>query len=438
MKPSAYPLCENHTISRRTFLKTSLLTTAGFWITTNRGLARTISANDKLNLGVLGTINRAAANISALEDQNIVALCDIEDKLLAAAQAKFPKARTYTDFRKMLDRRDLDAVVVSTPDHTHAVATMAALKSGRPVYCEKPLAHEVYEVRAVTEAAAKYKLATQMGTQIHANENYRRVVELIETGAVGPVSEVHVWCNRVWTGDGRPSETPPIPKGLHWDLWLGPAPTRPYSPEYLPKAWRRWWDFGGGTLADMACHYVDLPFWALKLHAPTSIEAEGPPVLVENTPAWLIVRYQFAARGPLPALQLAWYNGGKLPELVKEGKARDWSSGVLFVGSKGILQADYNRRLLLPEKDFADFKPPAPYIPDSIGHHKEWVAACKGGAPALCNFSYSGPLAETVLLGNVAYRSGQRLEWDSAACRVTNTREADQFIRRKYRHGWKL
>ncbi len=428
----------NHSISRRTFLKTSLLTTGGFWVAAGTGLARKLSPNEKLNLGFVGTMNRAGENIKALRDQNIVALCDIEDKLLAAAQTHFPKAKTYADFRRMLDRRDLDAVVVSTPDHTHAVATMAALKSGRPVYCEKPLAHEVFEVRAVTQAAAKYKLATQMGTQIHATANYRRVVELIEKEAVGAVGEVHVWCNRVWTGDIRPTETPPIPAGLHWNLWLGPAPERPYAPEYQPRAWRRWWDFGGGTLGDMGCHYIDLPFWALKLHAPTSIEAEGPPPHTETTPAWLIVRYQFPARGPLPALQLTWYNSGKVPELIKEEKVPAWSSGVLFVGSKGMLLADYTRRLLLPEKEYEGFQPPAPYLPDSIGHHKEWVAACKGGAPALCNFSYAGPLAETVLLGNVAYRTGRKLEWDAAACRVSNTRDADQFIRRAYRKGWKL
>jgi predicted dehydrogenase len=315
---------------------------------------------------------------------------------------------------------------------------MAALKSGRHVYCEKPLAHEVFEVRAVTEAARKYKLATQMGTQIHATANYRRVVELIEQEAIGPVKEVHVWCEREWFGEGRPAETPPIPAGLHWDLWLGPASARPYAVGYHPKAWRRWWDFGGGTLGDMGCHYTDLPFWALKLRAPTSIEAEGPPGHSETTPAWLIVRYQFVARGPAPAVQLTWYHGGKVPELVKAGQVPDWPNGVLFVGAKGMLLADYSRLRLLPDKEYEGFPPPAPYIPDSIGHHKEWVAACKGGAPALCNFSYAGPLAETVLLGNVAYRTGRKLEWNAAACKVTNTREADRFIRRAYRKGWKL
>ena len=427
-----------HLISRRAFLKTSLLTTGGFWAATQAGFARKFSANEKLNLGVVGTSNRANGNINALSGENIAAVCDIEDKLLAAAQSKFPKAKAYADFRKMLDQRDLDAIVVSTPDHTHAVATMVALKSGRHVYCEKPLAHDVFEVRAVTEAARKRKLATQMGTQIHAGANYRRVVELIETGAIGAVTEVHVWCERVWSGQGRPAETPPVPQGLHWDLWLGPAPQRPYAHGYHPKEWRRWWDFGGGTLGDMGCHFIDLPFWALKLHAPTSIEAEGPPVEAENTPGWLIVRYEFPARGPLPPVHVSWYNSGKLPELVKEGKARDWSAGVLFVGAKGMLQANYDRHLLLPEHDYAGFEPPAPYLPDSIGHHQEWIVACKGGAPALCNFGYGGPLTETVLLGNAAYRSGRKLEWDAAACKVTNTREADQFIRRPYRKGWKL
>ena len=428
----------HHTISRRAFLKSSLLSTAGFWIGTSAGLARGYPANGRLNLGVIGTTNRAGENLRAVSGENIVALCDIEDNLLAAAREKFPQAKTYADFRKMLGQKNLDAVVVSTPDHTHAVATMAALKSGRPVYCEKPLAHDVFEVRAVTEAAARLKLATQMGTQIHATENYRRVVELIESGAIGAVSQVHVWCGRVFETPGKPAETAPVPKGLHWDLWLGPAPAHPYSLSYHPRGWRRWWDFGGGTLGDMGSHYMDLPFWALKLRAPNSIEAEGPPPQAESAPAWLVVRYQFPARGSLPPVQLTWYHGGKLPELVKEGKTPDWSSGVLFVGSKGMLVADYNRRRLLPEQDFAGFVRPTPSIPESVGHHQEWIAACKGGAPALCNFGYGGPLAETVLLGNVAYRTGRKLEWDTVACKVTNTREADQFIRRKYRSGWKL
>ena len=318
----------NRSLSRRAFLKTSLLTAGGFWVATQPGFARKFTANEKLNLGVIGTTNRARANIRGVESENIVAICDIEDTLLAAAQEKFPKAKTYTDFRRMLGRRDLDGVVVSTPDHTHAVATMAALKSGRHVYCEKPLAHEVFEVRAVTDEARKRKLATQVGTQIHATDNYRRVVELIEKQAIGPVSEVHVWCGRVYDSEERPAETPPIPKGLHWDLWLGPAPARPYHPTYHPRNWRTWWDFGGGVLGDMGSHYLDLPFWALKLRAPTSIEAEGPPVQHETTPPWLVVRYRFPARGPQPAVALTWYNGGMVPMPIQEGRVPRWPAGV--------------------------------------------------------------------------------------------------------------
>ena len=428
----------SQTISRRKFLEKSIITATGVWVGTSAALARKISPNDRLNIGVIGTHNRAAANIAGVENQNIVALCDIDDNFLVETHQKFPAAKTYNDFRRMLDQKDIDAVVVSTPDHTHAVATMAALKSGRPVYCEKPLAHTVWEARQVTEAAAKYKLATQMGIQIHATDNYRRVVELVQGGAIGPVKEVHVWCSKTWSGGDRPTETPPIPSSLHWDLWLGPSPERLYNPAYLPKDWRRWWDFGCGTLGDMACHYMDLPFWALKLHAPLTIETEGPPAHHETTPGWLIVHYEFGARGEMPPLKFTWYDGGKQPELVTSGKVPDWKNGVLFVGEKGMLLADYNKRQLLPEKDFIDFKAPEESIPTSMGHHHEWIEACKTGSPTTCDFKYSGPLAEAVLLGNVAFRAGQKLEWDSKALKVTNTREADKFIRQDFRHGWKL
>ncbi len=425
-------------LSRRKFLERSIITATGVWVGTSAALARKISPNDQLNIGVIGTHNRAAQNILGVQNQNIVAICDVDDLFLNATHERFPAAKTYNDFRKLLDQKDVEAVVVSTPDHTHAVATMAALKSGRPVYCEKPLAHSVWEIRQVTEAAARLKLPTQMGIQIHANENYRRVVELIQSGSIGAVKEVHVWCAKSWSGGERPTEQPPVPSTLHWDLWLGPAPARAYNPAYLPKDWRRWWDFGGGTLGDMACHYMDLPFWALKLHAPTTIEAEGPPIHHETTPAWLIAHYEFPARENLPAVKLTWYDGGKQPDLITSGKVPNWANGVLFVGEKGMLLADYNKKLLLPEKDFADFKAPAEYIPTSMGHHHEWIEACKTGSATSCNFNYSGPLAETVQLGNVAYRTGQKLEWDSKALKVTNTRAADKFIRPEFRHGWKL
>jgi predicted dehydrogenase len=426
-------------ITRREFLRRTALATAGTWAGTQAVAARKLSPNEKLNLGVVGTTNRARANISGVESENIVALCDIDDRLLAAAKEKFPKAQTYNDFRKLLEQKDIDAVVVSTADHTHAVATAAALRLGKHVYCEKPLTHTVYEARTIARLAARNKkLATQMGTQIHAEDNYRRVVELVQSGAIGEVRECHVWCEKSLASSDRPREMPPVPPELHWDLWLGPAPARPYHPAYLPKTWRHWWDFGEGILGDMACHYVDLAFWALKLQHPRTIEAEGPPIHPETTPPWLVVRYEFPARQKLPPVQLTWYDGGKRPGLVEEGKAPDWRNGVLFVGQKGMLLADYTRRRLLPEKQFAGFQAPTPFIPDSIGHHNEWIQACKTGSATTCNFAYASALTEAVLLGNVAYRTGHKLEWDAEALAVNNSKQAMNYIRTEYRKGWEL
>jgi predicted dehydrogenase len=426
----------NQSLSRRDFLRDSALAAAGLWLGAGSLSARGASANDKLNIGMIGTANRAQANLAGVAGQNIVAVCDIDDNYLAAIKEKYPRAKAYNDFRKLLEQKDIDVVVVSTADHTHAAATVTALRAGKHVYCEKPLAHTVAEARLVAKTAAKYKLATQMGTQIHAGNNYRRVVELVQSGAIGPVSECYVWCDKSWSGGERPAEKPPVPANLHWDLWLGPAPERPYHSDYLPAKWRRWWDFGNGTLGDMACHFVDLPQWALKLNHPLTIEAEGPPVHPETTPPWLIVHYEYDAREGLPPVKLTWYDGGKRPEIVAQGKTPDWKNGVLFIGAKGMLLADYDRYKLLPEADYQGFVPPAPFIPDSIGHYEEWIQACKTGSPTTCNFNYSGRLSETVLLGNVAYRAGCKLEWDSVALKAKNCREAERFIHRKSRQGW--
>ena len=340
----------------------------------------------------------------------------------------------------MLDEmhKQLDAVVVGTPDHTHAPPGVMAMKLGKHCYCEKPLTHSVYESRVMTEVAAKNKLATQLGTQIHAGGNYRRVVELVQGGVIGSVGEVHVWFGGGRGGMDRPTETPPVPPHLDWDLWLGPAPYRPYHPCYVPGNWRSWWDFANGTLGDFGCHYMDLPFWALKLCYPTVVEAEGPPVHPETAAPRLTVRYEFPARGELPPVKLTWYNGNNRPPILKQENLPEWGSGVLFVGQKGMLQADYSQRKLLPESQFADFKPPEPTIPDSIGHHNEWVVACKTGSPTTCSFDYSGPLSEAVLLGNVAYRTGKKLEWDAENLKAANCPEADQYIKREYRSGWTL
>jgi predicted dehydrogenase len=427
-------------LTRRNFLHHTSISAAGLWLAGTRAVsARAISPNSKLNIAVIGTANRAGADLRAVAHENIVALCDVDDTFLAQAREKSPGSKTYSDFRKMLDQKDIDAVVIGTADHTHAVATAAALHFGKHVYCEKPLTHTVYEARSIAElAAANKKLATQMGTQIHASDNYRRVVELVQSGAVGKVAECHVWCQKSLPGGGRPTDMPPVPRNLNWDLWLGPAPARPYHSEYVPKTWRRWWDFGEGILGDMACHYMDLPFWALKLRYPSSVGAEGPAINTETVPEWLIVRYVFPARGDQSELRLTWYDGGKQPDLVAQGKAPNWPNGVLFVGDKGMLIADYTRRKLLPEDKFANFQPPEPSIAKSIGHHEEWIQACKTGSETTCNFAYASALTETVLLGNVAYRSGCKLDWDAKALKARNTPQSENYIRTEYRKGWTL
>ncbi len=427
----------SHSLSRRGFLQG--FAAAGAVATLGTPVARARAGpNERLKIGVIGTAGRALDNIGGVQGEEIVALCDIDDLLLGKASERFPRAKTYADFRELIEAGGLDAVVVSTADHTHAPAAAMALRMGVHVYCEKPLSHSVHEARVLARLAQEAKVATQLGTQIHAGENYRRVVELIRAGAIGPVRECHVWCGKSWSGGERPTDTPPVPKALHWGLWLGPAPQRPYHPDYLPANWRRWWDFGGGTLGDMACHYMDLPFWALDLRHPTSVASEGPPPHPETTPAWMIVRYEFPARGDQPATTLAWYDGGKRPAILAEKSLPDWGDGVLFVGDKGMLLADYNRRVLLPEDQFRDFKAPEPTIPNSIGHHAEWIAACKDGGKTTCHFSYSGALTEAVLLGNVAYRVGRKLDWDAEALKARDCPEADKFLRREYRKGWTL
>jgi len=426
--------------TRRTFLKSAA---AGVALAPSflRAAERKESPNEKLHIGVIGVSGQGQYNWSELAKTGIaevVALCDVHETRIGPAREKFPKASFDVDFRKMLDRKGLDAVLIATPDHTHAICTTKALQAGLHVYCEKPLTHTVSEARQVAEMAKKTKRVTQMGTQIHAGDNYRRVVELIQAGAIGEVKEVHTWCGRSWGGGDRPKDSPEIPKGLHWDLWLGPAPERPYHPAYVPFNWRGWWDFGGGTLADMACHHMDLPFWALKLRYPTRVSAEGPPPHAETAAKWLIVTYDFPARDQLPPVTLKWYDGGKRPPHFADQKLPKWGDGNLFVGSKGMLLAGYGSHLLLPESQFKDYDRPKPTIPSSIGHHKEWVQACKDGGTTTCNFDYAGALTEAALLGNVSYRCGQPLEWDHEKLRAKNAPKADKFLRQDYRKGWEI
>ncbi|MEP6754272.1 MAG: Gfo/Idh/MocA family oxidoreductase [Chthonomonadales bacterium] len=421
--------------NRREFLNTSIAAGLAVAVPAN-AYAKPQSANDKLNIAVIGTANQARFSIANVQSQNIVAVCDIDENYLAVAQKDFPAAMAFTDYRKMLELKNIDAVVIATPDHAHAPATILALDSGRHVYCEKPLTHTLYEARQVAELARKKKRVTQMGTQIHAGDNYRRVVEIIQSGAIGDIKEVHCWVGTTWSGKGRPVETPPVPANMHWDLWLNVAPDRPYNPTYHPARWRGWWDFGGGAMSDMACHHMDLPTWALDLQYPTSVEAEGPELNAECAPEWLIVHYEYPSRGKLPPVKLTWYNGGKRPSYFAEGKLPNWGDGTLFVGSKGMMLAGYGNYKLLPETDFAGYVPPAPTIANSIGHHAEWIEACKHGGPTTCNFDYSGRLTETVLLGNVSFRTGKKIEWDHKKMRAKGCPEADVFLKPNYRKEW--
>jgi len=418
-------------------------------------LLRGQNLNSKLNIAVIAVGGRGGDNLESVSSENIVALCDVNAHNLAAAAEKHPQAWKCADFRKLFDRaKDFDAVVVSTCEHTHAFATMLALHHGKHVYCEKPLTHNIWEARRIREAAAKAKVATQMGIQIHATENYRQVVELVQSGAIGPVHEAHVWVSRAWGWQSeadakrhqdivwvveRPAESQPPPEFLDWDLWLGPAPERPFNSVYFPgPKWYRWWDFGNGTMSDLGSHWNDLPFWALKLQAPLTVEADGPPPHPEIAPASMSATYEYGARGNLPPVKLVWHQGESRPEIWKTGGIPQWDSGCVFIGSKGMILADYGKHVLLTEKQFEGFQRPAPSIPRSPGHHIEWIQACKTGKAASANFEYSGWLTEANHLGNVAYRTGKKLQWDAKKMKATNAPEADRFIHRTYRKGWVL
>ena len=415
--------------------------------------AQSGSALDRLNIASIGVHNRAAGNLKGVASENIVALVDIDQEFLDAAGETWPNARRYRDYRVMLEKEaeKIDAVLVSTPDHTHAPAVSMALQMKKHVYCEKPLTHTIYEARKLAELAAENGLVTQMGTQVHAEENYRLVVELVRSGAIGEIREVHVWVNVDYSGrrmiTGRPR-----PGHVDWDLWLGPAMARPYCESFKedgsvvgvhPFNWRWFWDYGTGSLGDFGCHWIDLPHWALDLKHPTRVWADGPAPLLESTSSGVIVTYEYPARGSLPPVTLKWYDGGKKPDLLAgykdaEGQPLDPDRGQLFVGSEGMILSNYSEHMLLPVEKFAGFRRPDPFIPRSPGHHQEWIQAIKSGGTANCNFDYSGALTEAVLLGVVAYRSGEAIEWDASSLRVTNSAAAQQLVHKEYRKGWTL
>ena len=429
--------------ARRDFLKQSALIGLGAWMGGGSPLwAKERSPNERLRIASIGVGGKGKSDTQqAGMVGDLVAICDIDDQRLDAIAKEFPQAKRYHDFRKMLEEMEgsIDAVTVSTPDHTHAPASMMAMRMSKHVYCQKPLTYSVFEARAMREAAAKYKVVTQMGNQGTALSGFRQAVEVIQAGAIGPVREVHVWTNRPGTYwrqapqyTARPQETPAVPANVHWDLFIGPAPERPYHPWYHPFGWRGWRDFGTGALGDMACHTANMAFMALKLGAPTTVSSVNAPI------------------------NLVWWEGIKegkrnLPpaELVYGNKFSD--SGSVLIGDKGILFSpnDYGASYtLLPEKEFVGYKAPKPHIPRREGKDpkhgfdlemkREWVEGIKGGPAPLSNFDYAGPLTEAMLLGNIAIRLGKKIEWDSEHLSVTNAPEAAPLIKREYRQGWTL
>ena len=446
--------------TRREFMKQTAALSAAVWVS-GQAAAASRSPNEKLNIAAIGAAGKGRADIHGCSSENIVALCDVDGERAAEMFKKFPKAAQYTDYRKMLEeRKDIDAVTVSTPDHHHAPASVMAMRLGKHVYCQKPLTHSIYESRRMREVAHEMNVTTQMGNQGHAFSGVRRIVELIRDGAIGPVREVHCWTDRpgkYWHQPvERPKQSPPYPATLAWDLWLGPAPERPYGGKgvYCPHNWRAWWDFGSGALGDMACHVVDAAYWSLELGAPSSAEATAEGATAESGPAWQIIRFDFPAREAsagarwkgdrkLPPVTLTWYDSGKKPsQSLGDGKPLS-SSGTIFVGEKGRLYSpsEYGLKyMLLPQEKFIDYKGPDPYLPrNPLGQHApylEWIAACKGGPMSLSNFDYASRLTEAMLVGVLAVRLGKKIEWDSANLRATNAPEAAAIVKREYRPGW--
>jgi predicted dehydrogenase len=443
-------------INRRSFLQTAGAAGATFTIL-KAGSARTYAANETLNIASIGAGGQAASDIKAVASQNIVALCDVDQNRAAGMFEQFPKARQFKDYRIMLQEmeKQIDAVIVGTPDHHHFPASMAAIRLGKHVYCEKPLTHSVWEARELTLAARKAGVATQMGNQAQASEQTRVVQEFVMDNAIGQIREVHIWTDRparglfdeYWPqGVTRPPEEPAIPDTLAWDLWLGPAPQRPYHSAYLPARWRGWWDFGTGALGDIACHYFDPVFRALKLGAPTSVEASSTRVNTETYPVGSMITFHFTARGEMAPVKLVWYDGGlrpPRPAAIRQGDEMG-TNGLMLIGDDdAVLMSDWNSWRMYPEERATQYGAPPKRLARSPGHHQEWIDACKGGPAAGSNFDWAGPLTETILLGNVALRSQLRedlttrnLEWDAAGLSFKNHKAADQFLRREYREGW--
>lgn len=448
-------------LTRREFLGTTATAAAGFVIVPRKVLGGPgyQAPSDTLNIGCVGVGGKGTSDIWACSTENIVALCDADDEQMARFmtqkdnkpeyQPKYDRAAKHRDFRKMLEKEKLDAITVSTPDHTHAVIAMTAMKMGKHVFVQKPLTHTVKEARLLAQEAKKRNLVTQMGNQGHSKEGARLICEWIWDGAIGDVREVHVWTNRpIWPqGIDAPKEIPSVPPTLDWDVWLGPAPWRPYHPAYLPFNWRGWWDYGTGAVGDMGAHLIDQPFWALKLGAPATVQASSTKYTKDSYPLAEVVTYEFPGRDNMPPARMIWYDGGLMPPrpaVLDEGRMMgDDGGGCLFVGAKGMIMCSTygeNPRIL-PEQLMRDYKRPEKTIPRSPGIMEEWIAAIKAGKKSTTDFDYSGSLTETMLLGNVALRMKDAkavLQWDAVNMQVTNLPEANQFIHKEYRAGWSL
>jgi len=447
-------------ISRRHFMGAAAAL-AAFTFVPKRVIAGT--GGNKLNIAGIGVGGRGASDIQGVESENIVALCDADLNRAKDTIKKYSNAKVYRDFRKMLDKeaRNIDAVVIGAPDHIHAPAAIMAMKMGKHVYCEKPMAHTVYEARRMAEVAKETGVVTQMGNQGHAGNGLRLYKEYIQDGAIGTIKEVHVWSDRAGTaerpwwpqGIDRPKGSIPVPDSLDWDLWLGPARWRPYAKfpngrggeaTYCPFNWRGWWDFGCGALGDMAVHNADPAFFALDLDAPTAVEAETSSVNDETLPISNIIRFEFPAKGNRPVIKMTWYDGGNLPAKPRdlEEGLRLGGNGILFVGEKSSLLGGSHAGTprIIPEAKRKEYGKPPKMLPRSPGHHKEWIDACKAGKPedAKSGFWYAGPFTESLLVGNLAVRLQKRVEWDSKTMRSPNCPEADNYITKFYRVGWSI
>ncbi len=425
-------------LTRRDWLKTTSAAGAAALLAP-RSASAGYPANSRLNIAVVGIGGRGRANLNGVAGENIVALCDVDDHRAGDAYVTFPKAKKFKDYRVMLDKmdREIDAVVISTPDHSHFHPASHVMGMGKHLYLEKPMAHSIWEVRELTTLARESGVATQLGVQRHTIDNVHRVVELIQSGAIGTVTEVHSWIDSERGMVVKPTDEPAVPVHLDWDLWIGPAKKRPYHPSIAPYGWRFWWDYGTGETGNWGCHILDIPFWALSLTYPEHVSATGPAPDDMTTPKSLHAQLRFAGRGNDAPITLHWYQQAGGPEILKQHGLSADGNNTLFIGTEGMLLCGFHQRTLLPEEKYADVKAPDPYIPDSPGFHQEWIHACKGGPRPTCEFEYSGPLTETVLLGNAAYRAQAQFDWDPRELRTEGSNRAQKYIRPRFRNRWK-